>query len=852
MSTPLDGSLRRLNDCGCCTGIGAGVPGVVFNRPGLSALAYRSATWHEFRSSMLAALSDREHPQLAGLATRDDDDFTIALLDAVAAVGDVLTFYGERIANESYLRTASERRSILELARLIGYELKPGVAAATLVAFTVEDPPVAVGEALSPRVATVDVGVKIQSIPGHEEKPQTFETVEALEARVEWNALKPKLTAAQSIASSPDTMMLKGTTTGLAPGDVLLLVVGTPGTSIGTADWEARRVAQVDVDFAAGRTEVRLDARLAVDTLTPSGEVRVFALRAHASAFGHNAVDWTTMSADFKCAYLKRGAGCTLTADDLADWPAFDQSFTTDVDNSTATATLDLDAIYPVMSDSWAVLSSPTATRLYTVNSALTTGRAAFGISGKVTRVTLSGYGFTAFEAARRETSIYAQSEELTLAEVPIEPPVTDGSAQIVLDRALAELPSGRVLLLTGIDAKTGEAASDEMALSYLEDNGGFGVLVFTSAPLHTYRLDTLTIHGNVARATHGDTVAREVLGGGNAARPFQRFTLKQPPLTHVRDPAAPSGAASTLEVRVNDLRWDEVPSFYGRGPAEHIFATRLDDDGRTVVQFGDGVHGARLPTSQENIRASYRKGIGVGANVRPGQLATLLTKPLGIKEATNPIAATGGDEAEARGAARENAPLTVLTLGRVVSLRDYEDFARAYAGIAKALATWSWDGERRGVFITVAGPDGTPVDGDVLDLLLGVIRAGGDPYVPLRVETYRKATFTTTFHLKTDPAHDKQAVHAATVAALQDAFSFTARAFGQPVPLSDVIATIAGIPGVIGVDVDALDRTDAVGGSGLVDPLPAALPEAGTLAATKAAELLTLADYAITPGDLI
>ena len=51
------------------------------------------------------------------------------------------------------------------------------------------------------------------------------------------------------------------------------------------------------------------------------------------------------------------------------------------------------------------------------------------------------------------------------------------------------------------------------------------------------------------------------------------------------------------------------------------------------------------------------------------------------------------------------NAPLTVLTLDRVVSLRDYEDFARAFAGIAKALATWSWDGERRGVFVTVAGP---------------------------------------------------------------------------------------------------------------------------------------------------
>ena len=48
-----------------------------------------------------------------------------------------------------------------------------------------------------------------------------------------------------------------------------------------------------------------------------------------------------------------------------------------------------------------------------------------------------------------------------------------------------------------------------------------------------------------------------------------------------------------------------------------------------------------------------------------------------------------------------------MLTLGRIVSLEDYEDFARAFAGIEKALATWMWSGEKRGVFVTVAGAKG-------------------------------------------------------------------------------------------------------------------------------------------------
>ena len=65
----------------------------------------------------------------------------MALLDSWATVGDVITFYQERIANELFLSTAKERRSVLELARLIGYELKPGLAASVLLAFRLDEPP---------------------------------------------------------------------------------------------------------------------------------------------------------------------------------------------------------------------------------------------------------------------------------------------------------------------------------------------------------------------------------------------------------------------------------------------------------------------------------------------------------------------------------------------------------------------------------------------------------------------------------------------------------------------------------------------------------------------------------------
>ena len=113
--------------CGCCEGVEIVTPLPTANRPGLSKLAYRIGTHAGFFETMLARLSSRDFPQLSGLTTRDPADPSIALLDAWATVADVLTFYQERIINEGYLPTATERRSILELAKLVGYKLRPGV-----------------------------------------------------------------------------------------------------------------------------------------------------------------------------------------------------------------------------------------------------------------------------------------------------------------------------------------------------------------------------------------------------------------------------------------------------------------------------------------------------------------------------------------------------------------------------------------------------------------------------------------------------------------------------------------------------------------------------------------------------
>jgi hypothetical protein len=99
------------------------------------------------------------------------------------------------------------------------------------------------------------------------------------------------------------------------------------------------------------------------------------------------------------------------------------------------------------------------------------------------------------------------------------------------------------------------------------------------------------------------------------------------------------------LEVRVNDLLCTDIPTLYGRGPRDRVYTLRRDDGGGTTIAFGDGVEGARLSTGQNNVRLTYRKGIGTGGNLRAGRLTNLLTRPLGVQGVTNPDLANGGQD---------------------------------------------------------------------------------------------------------------------------------------------------------------------------------------------------------------
>ena len=240
-----------LTCCGRCEGITQETPQAIQNRPGLGAIAYRTGTYNTFYQTLLARIAQSRQPSLRQLRSREPDDFTIALLDAFSVMGDVLTFYTERIANEAYLNTATETRSVAWLANLVGYRMSPGVAAEASLAFNIDPaagaygavintPPNAMlAQAFTPAQpapasaqsaldqlpsTAIPIGTQVQSIPGPGQMPQTFETVAQISARPEWNTIAPRLVYPQIVDGNATSLLLSGSVSNLKTGDWLLRV----------------------------------------------------------------------------------------------------------------------------------------------------------------------------------------------------------------------------------------------------------------------------------------------------------------------------------------------------------------------------------------------------------------------------------------------------------------------------------------------------------------------------------------------------------------------------------------------------------------------------------------------------
>ncbi|MBY5530185.1 baseplate J/gp47 family protein [Rhizobium leguminosarum] len=362
---------------------------------------------------------------------------------------------------------------------------------------------------------------------------------------------------------------------------------------------------------------------------------------------------------------------------------------------------------------------------VYQVFTVQLTSRTAYGMTGDITRLTLDRPWKSAvwpeqYEEVVQRVIIHLDELALPLGKKPIisignEPSkkkagdkTVEGSPAVAvdaieLDGVYLGIEPGRLMILSGDPPKEAEPTQDrEPELLTVKSVShppypygdasspelrGKGVatrtiLKFEDPLQYAYDPKTVKLYGNVVEATHGQTYS-EVLGSGIGARQHQSFALARGPLTQLSVPTFP-GAKPELSVTVDGEEWACVDTLARSVDGARAFSVWIDDTSTARVYFGNGDTGARLPTGRENVKASYRIGLGQAGNIASERLKLPVDHPLGVQGVSN-TRASGGSDREPLDRIRSNTPLATVALDRLVTKADFLHMARVYPGVAKA-----------------------------------------------------------------------------------------------------------------------------------------------------------------------
>jgi hypothetical protein len=458
-----------------------------------------------------------------------------------------------------------------------------------------------------------------------------------------------------------------------------------------------------------------------------------------------------------------------------------------------------------------------------------------YALNAKVTQLTLKQAVTLPQKAfGIRDTVILTGAEKLSLHDdLPLPDPVQGDT--LILAGLFPNLQDGQLVIVTGnlFDPSgaggPGEAASEVSRLSgpplQYSANNLTTVKLKGSLANHYVRSSTVLL-ANVTAVTQGETVKDEVLGSSDGS-PLQSYPLKKQPLTYLpsTDPQSEAAVNSTLLVVVNGVQWTEKPTLLDSGPAAQEFTATQDDSGRTTVSFGDGANGMRPPTGSNNIRARYRVGLGSSGNVPSGGVQQLLDSLAGLQQVSNPQPTIGGADPESLAKIRSNAPASVRTFDRAVSMEDYAALVRTFPGIAKANARWVLFDENLMALahpyiqLTVAATGETPISqGTFLGQLRSFLDQRRDPNVPLRIRDFTRIFVDFAVAVDLDDRVPRQATFARVQAALNPGlnpdgtagyFAVDRLDFGESLHLSAIYALIQNISGVKDANITTFRRMD-------------------------------------------
>ena len=94
---------------------------------------YTGRDYYSLREELITRVKAATNQKWQG---NDPADFGLALIEAFAYMGDLMNYYIDRVANESYLATATQRQTLLNIASMYGYVPTGYVGSTVDVTFT--------------------------------------------------------------------------------------------------------------------------------------------------------------------------------------------------------------------------------------------------------------------------------------------------------------------------------------------------------------------------------------------------------------------------------------------------------------------------------------------------------------------------------------------------------------------------------------------------------------------------------------------------------------------------------------------------------------------------------------------
>jgi hypothetical protein len=754
---------------------------------GLDALPRQPWSFPEVRTSLLREVGTQIPTWLAS----DAPDLGVMWLEMWAYVSDVLAFYDERIANESYLRTAHRRPSLRRHVELLGYLPKPGVAGSIAVAL----------EADGRRPVDIPENTGFRSEAFGAQPPQVYEltsgkTIDPLcnqwsIGAIRKNALPdhpPSLAEHPEYSPSPsdgETAFFVFETENFSLAkDRLVVFQGGGITNPGVVS-RVTEIKPFEGRDGKSYVEVHVDPPVQIPYGTPPDQVRV----------------WTPTISARRTEFF---VGASVSP----------------VSSTRTSGLVYLDSIYRQLSLSGLFIASlsPTKNLLFSITR-LAEIRLSISEENLETKIPVTAVSLNSsipdeyLKNRDQLTFHFSMVDGGKVTTVPSLDISRDDLAYGVPLEGLVEPP------VSARKDGTGKVLEQTFLLKDANDVGVFvkGILQFdqthrakfTVTEVLQGTLDTLkapiAVFGNVTTAFQGESVFDEVLGSGDLREVHQTFQLAQKPLTYTDATANDGMGRSTLKISVNGVRWDEVRSFYGMGPEDQVYVVRHDDEQNTFVTFGDGLRGARLPTGVDNIVADYRYGASSVA-VPAGVMNQLARPAEGLVGVRGPVVGTGGRDPEDSTELRTKAPRSMLLFGSAVGLRDFECVASLCQGVDVAKAEYDWL-ELQGQSGVRLSYIGNAKASDVLTAL----REKAEPNLNIVVEPAKVITSELHLSIAVATAYDFEAVKKQVSDALREPnyglLSRKQASIGGSLWISKLYEVVLSIPGVTAVMSGTLYR---------------------------------------------